>query len=284
MKNRVAGAVGAAALVLATAGVSPAGAQVVQRGGDFLTLVGPGSTIGVNVEDVSADEASKAKLNQAEGVVVREVQSGSPASRAGFRSGDIVVEFDGERVRSVRQFQRLVQETPPNRTVKATVVRGGSRQTLDVTPEAGRAGSDLSRITPFELPNLRIQPAPPGTRREFQLTPRPFATPSQGRLGVSITPVDGQLASYFGVKSGALVASVSPNSAAEAAGLRAGDVITAVGGRTVSTPEDVTEAVRTAEPGSVLELTVTRDKKSMQLKATMPAADQPSRDSDRIRL
>jgi serine protease Do len=296
MRNRVAGAVSAAALVLVSAGATPAAAQAQDRLVDVLQLIGPGSTIGVTIDEVNADEAAKAKLGQPEGVIIRTVQNGSAAARAGLRTGDVVVEFDGERVRSSRQFQRLVQETPPNRTVKATIVRDGSRQTLDITPQTGRADGDVTQKqwAPFiDRPNLRVQPQPqplpsqPPTPRRFQVLPQtPFSLPPQeGRLGAAIMPVVGQLASYFGVKGGALVESVNANSPAEAAGLRAGDVITAVGGREISTPEQVIEAVRNAQAGSVLELTVIRDKKTVQLKATLPSANQPARnDPDRIRL
>ena len=51
------------------------------------------------------------------GVVIEDVEAESPAQKAGFKAGDIVVEFDGERVRSTRQFTRLVQETAAGRSV-----------------------------------------------------------------------------------------------------------------------------------------------------------------------
>lgn len=83
---------------------------------------------------LTAEEAKVAR-NAAGGVYVEEVLAGTPADRAGLKRGDIVIEFDGERVRSVRGFTRLVSETPPRRTVKALVMRDGSRLILDVTPE-----------------------------------------------------------------------------------------------------------------------------------------------------
>ena len=67
------------------------------------------------------------------GVRVDSVTEGTPAARAGFKAADIVVEFDGERIRSARQFKRVVEETRPGREVKAVVLRNGTRQTLTVT-------------------------------------------------------------------------------------------------------------------------------------------------------
>ncbi len=71
------------------------------------------------------------------GVVVDEVNPDSPAEKAGIKAGDIVVDYDGERVRSARQFSRLVQETPDGRTVAIGIVRDGKKQTVNATPEAG---------------------------------------------------------------------------------------------------------------------------------------------------
>ncbi len=91
-----------------------------------------GTHIGVTVRDVEGGE------DPSEGAVVEDVRSESPADAAGFESGDLIVEFDGERVRSARQLTRLVQETPAGRSVAATVVRAESRMNLNVTPERGR--------------------------------------------------------------------------------------------------------------------------------------------------
>jgi hypothetical protein len=82
-------------------------------------LAGTGSWIGVSVRDVVADDVSKMKLPGPEGVVVEEVTRESPAETAGLKAGDVIVEFDGDRVRSTRQFTRLVQETPSGRKVQA---------------------------------------------------------------------------------------------------------------------------------------------------------------------
>ena len=74
-----------------------------------------GSHIGVSIHDVEETETKAEAL--AEGAVVGEVREQSPASRAGLEPGDVVVEFDGEHVRSALQLSRLVQETPAGRSV-----------------------------------------------------------------------------------------------------------------------------------------------------------------------
>jgi S1-C subfamily serine protease len=127
----------ASAIIIAAVSM-PAGAQApVYRFPDPTILAGPGASIGVRVRELTAEEV-KVATNAAGGVYVEEVLAGTPADRAGLKRGDVVIEFDGERVRSVRGFTRLVSETAPRRTVKAIVLRDGSRRTLDVTPEVAK--------------------------------------------------------------------------------------------------------------------------------------------------
>jgi len=225
-----------------------------------------GSSIGVTIRDVTSDDVAKAKLDGARGVFIESVRDGSPASRAGFRTGDIMLEYDGERVRSVQQFTRLVEETPAGRMVRAVVNRDGGRQTLDVTPESGTSlpelstrrpdrGADILRNFNFNVDNLAPEI-------------RTLVSPRQ--LGVTLETLSEQLETYFGVTNGVLVSNVQADSPASAAGLRAGDVITQVNGRRVEAPNDVSQAVRTANAGAAIDLTVMREKKELKLKATLP--------------
>ena len=246
-------------------GAAPAEAQ--SRFPDPLLLVGPGASIGVRVRDVTSDDAARAKLDSPAGVFVESVAAGTPAEKAGIKGGDVIVEFDGERVRSVRGFTRLVSETPPRRTVKAVIVRDGSRRTLDVTPESERRTADGAlRIDP-SFPMLRPQGELPVLPELRQGTPR-----YRGFIGVTLEAIEGQMADYFGVSAGALVAAVDLSSPAARAGLKAGDVITAAAGQPVKRPADVSAAVRQTRPGSTLELTVVRDHKETTIVVDVPLA------------
>ena len=103
----------------------------------FLTLQGPGSQIGVSTRDLTAVETQQSVGNwftSRTGVVIEQVDSWSPASRAGLMKGDVVTIFDGYPVRNVAHFNKLVEETPPGRTVRMTIVRGGKTQQLSITP------------------------------------------------------------------------------------------------------------------------------------------------------
>ena len=254
------GAVG----VAAPGFMRPAMAQ--NAGPDVMTLEGLGSTIGVTVRDLDEREAETSQG----GVRIDQVREGTPAARAGLKSGDVVVEFDGERIRSVRQFTRVVRESRPGRAVRAVVLRGSSRETVTVTPEGRTAvdlGPEISRRVERGLERLERDFA---FEFDFDLPRDRLEIRWRGRLGASLTPLTPQLAEYFGVKEGLLVSSVQPESAAAEAGLRAGDVITTVGGTSVRTPADVTRALRRAEPGTRTELRVMRDKKEVTLTFQTP--------------
>jgi serine protease Do len=224
------------------------------------------AAIGVGIRDVTGDDAAKAKQGQPSGVYIESVREGSPAARGGIQAGDIVVDFDGERVRSASHFTRLVQESVPNREVTAVVIRGTSRQNLTITPDAGGAFNILSNSR-RQLQDLQRN-LPRGNFNLNKDALRVF--PANGAtLGVTVSPLSDQLAGYFGVKQGVLVSAVNSNSPAAGAGVRAGDVITAINGQSVSSSGDITRALR-ERTGESAEISVTRDRKSLSLKATLP--------------
>lgn len=272
-------AVGAA---LATLGAQEPGRAREPRRAGMTMLDGRGAQLGVTVRDIEVDAAgAKAPALQEEGapalqgpgVRIDEVTPGSPAEKAGLKEGDVVVEFDGERVRSARQFTRLVQETADGRTVKMAILRNGQRQMVDATPEArsfswtmdfdgDRVRRDVERSL-RNLPEMRAFRMNPDFR--FDGMPE-VAGRSRTRLGVSVQSLSPQLAAYFGVTDGgALVASVTPGSAAEKAGLKAGDVITSVNGDRVRDADDLTHEISGVSGDAALE--VVRDKKVLTLKA-----------------
>ena len=242
----------------------------------LIQLDGRGSQLGVMVSDT--DDAT--------GVRVDTVEDGSAAAKGGVKAGDVVVDFDGERVRSARQLTRLVQETPAGRAVKMTVRRGADRQTLDVTPDAresfawnGRLGPELEREIQRgmerglrDLPE-RIEPffdfhwREPAERRFDGGMP---AMGGRGRLGVQVEGLSQQLATYFGVtEGGVLVAGVTADSPAAKAGVKAGDVITRVNGEAVKDPGDLMEALGEVKGDGVVALDIVRDRNATSLKATI---------------
>jgi S1-C subfamily serine protease len=95
--------------------------------------------------------------------------------------------------------------------------------------------------------------------------------PGRGRLGVTVQELNSELAEYFGVKSGVLVASVAADSPAAKAGVKAGDVITAVNGKAVATPGELVSGLPAADTAQEVTLTVFRDKREMTLRVALAA-------------
>jgi serine protease Do len=244
-------------------------------------LDGRGGRIGVSARDLDAPEADRQKVQG--GVVIDDVQPDSPAEKAGLKRADVIVEFDGEHVRSARQFSRLVQETAPGRAVKATIVRDGRRSDVQITPSDGRevdvfmGGAadrlrgqlgDLGDFNYFrDFGHLGDQ-LPFNFNFDFDL---PGQMSSRGRLGVTVDELTNQLGTYFGAKEGVLVASVAEDSAGDKAGLKAGDVITSVNGQRVRSGQDLSQALRDIKDEGEVTIGIVRDKKESSVKAKLEA-------------
>lgn len=265
-------------------GQSRAPRATTPRAAEVFTFAG-GGRIGVAISDVDAEDV---KGKGAAGVVIDDVDEDSPAAKAGLKKGDLVVEFDGERVRSVRQFTRLVGETPAGRTVPATVMRDGQRVTVSITPRQGGslrfldsdnwhsgAFETLRRFgatTPPVPPRPATPPRPPAVLRQSPPLPptlEHFFWRSGNRLGIATDDLSPQLAEYFGTKDGVLVSSVEENSAAAKAGVKAGDVITSVNGSSVESASELRRRLSNLDAGEEFTLGVVRDKRTMTLKGKL---------------
>jgi serine protease Do len=258
------------------AGLLPASSAHGQGRGAAMRAfdIGRGGRIGISVQEIEDADAKDAKQLKS-GVLVETVEAGGPAEKAGVKVGDAITEFDGERVRSVRQFSRLVQETPSGRSVPVALSRGGQRVTVNVTPDRSWPGDDFSlRLLetmprPATPPVAPSTPMPPAPRALPALPFEAFRMVTGRRLGITLETLDDQLAQYFGVKEGVLVKSVVADSAAQKAGVKAGDVITSVNGRQVYEVTDVNRAIDRMESSDEFTLEVMRDKKPLTLKGKL---------------
>jgi len=249
----------------------------IDRPRSLSLLAGRGATIGVSVRDVIPAEAGG---QPQAGALIDEVRPDSPADKAGIKRGDVIVEFDGERVRSARQFSRLVQETTPGRTVTAAIMRDAKRSTVQVTPNDERR-DDLMISGDFgdSMRDLwRLRDGMPTFDFNFDFDFPGFS--SGRRLGVTVGELTSQLADHFGARGGVLVTSVTEGSPASRAGLQAGDVITSINGQRVESREDLLRALRDADRDARdtsvdLNIGIVRDKKESTIKATIDSRRPP---------
>lgn len=221
-----------------------------------------GSFLGVAVAEIDSERSKALNLREEHGVEITRVEDDSPAAKAGIKTGDVVLEYNGQRVEGMDQFMRMVHETPPGREVKLAISRNGALQSIVLKTGSrktwmAKSGDGYTRT--FEFPNIIIP--------DIQIPdiPKAYMSWRSSLLGVEAESVDSQLAQYFGVKEGVLVRSVIKGSAAEKAGLKAGDVITRVDGTTVSNPREVSSAIRTARSRKTAMLTLMRDHKEMAI-------------------
>ncbi len=217
-----------------------------------------GSFLGVGIKEIDSDRAKELKLREESGVEITRVEENSPAAKAGLKVGDVVLQYNGQRVEGMEQFSRFVRETPPGREVKLTVSRDGNLQTI-----MARIGSRKSAaFGPMpEMPNIEI-PAMPDIPHNLMMW-------RSSMLGIEAEPLRGQLADYFGAKEGVLVRSVAKDSAAEKAGLRAGDVLLKVNGTAVTTPGEISSVLRSLEGKKSFPIVLLRDHKEMTVNATL---------------
>ena len=179
--------------------------------------------IGVIIQNVTPALAKEFKLKEQTGALVGEVKPNGPADKAGFKSGDVVIEFNGKPVTDSRQFKLQVAQIKPGKTVSAKVLRDGATKTLEVTTKELPSGDRLAKAGSHE-------------------------SKDQGTLnGVTVSDLDTRVRREMDAPAnlkGVLVTEVEPDSAAFEAGLRPGDVILEINRQPVKSAD---EAVRMTE-------------------------------------
>lgn len=284
-----------AGLAVAALGVAAVGVMVAptalaqsdQRPRDFYSFAF-GSGLGATIRDVGEADVTRAKLASATGAVLDNVQETGPAGRAGFKTGDVVLSFDSENVRSARHLQRLIEETPNGREVAVTVMRAGERVNLKLPIET-RFGSYAYAFGPSgnfnSLNNFNTLRELQGNlsqldrlRDNFNVTMPDFYlrdlngrlslfSDRRLRLGIGVQELTSQLGEYFGASAGVLVTEVDDNSSGKTAGLRAGDVITKVNDQAVRSMQDLRRVLGNAS--GEITLTVMRERKEQTLKVKL---------------
>ncbi len=235
-------------------------AYVTRQGSSFL---------GIGVSEIDAERVKALNLKEERGVEVTSVEENGPGAKAGLKQGDVVLEYNGERIQGIEQFVRLVRETPAGRQVRLLVWRNGGAITLTPTIESRPArfsfhGPDGESFS-FNFPEIPpIPPIPP-----MPDVPTGNMSWRSSSLGIESEALTPQLAQYFGVKEGVLVRSVNPDSPAAKAGIKAGDVITKVAGTAIARPHDISNAVRSQRGKNSVSFVVVREKRELTLTVAM---------------
>ena len=234
------------------------------------------SWLGVELHEVTSDTAKELKLPAERGVVIGAVVPDSPAAKAGLKEKDVVTEINGQRVEGAAQFRRIIHEIPAGRAAQLTVWRDGRSQTLNVT-----LGKAEERRHSFKV----LSPSAPGSFT-FNMPEIPMIPPMEWdgalmlggrpRLGIDAEDLNGQLGSFFGAPDGEgiLVREVAAGSAAEKAGVKAGDVITSVNGERVRSVGDLREKLaagkESKDKSQTVKIGVLRNRSEVSLTVELP--------------
>ena len=189
--------------------------------------------LGVSIGDLNDGLAAAVGADDTHGALVQSVQEGSPAEKARFRDGDVILEFDGKQVDDAADLTRIVGALPPGERVNAKVLRDGDTKTLTVT---------LAKRDPLEA-----KQAGEGDEDESG-----SASPEDEEMAVGLTlsSLTGEVRERLGLEDtieGVYVSKVSRGSEADEAGFQRGMVVTRADNMAIKTPEDLKKAFDAAK-------------------------------------
>lgn len=239
----------------------------------FSLFVDGGAFLGVGTEDITKENMGRYGMREVRGVGVTQVIKGSPAEKGGLKKDDVILRFDGESVTSARKLSRLVGESSADQTVRLTISRGGAEQEVSATLSKHNMANLLGAGIRDEMLRGFEKDWPQINSADGNFV---FSFGGNRRIGVSTQTLTKQLADYFGAKDGGLlITSVTENSPAAKAGLKAGDVITAVDGEKVDSAGDISRVINKKQEGEV-SLTILHDRNTRTVNLTPEKREQPA--------
>ncbi len=194
--------------------------------------------LGVSAQPVTPAMATALHLQSPSGALVAEVQKDSPAASAGIKAGDVITQVGNQTVKDPRDLARIVADIHSGTDQSVTVHRDGVDKTISVKI-AALQDQDGARAAKADAGH-------------------------GAKLGLALAPLDDQTRQEMNLpagQKGVVIANVRPESAADTAGLQAGDILESVGDQAVTTPEQAVTALRngTEKAGSAVALRVLRD-------------------------
>jgi len=178
--------------------------------------------LGVMIQKVTPELAKSFSLKDNKGALVGDVIPNGPASKAGIKRGDVVVEFNGHDVSDMEELPKIVANTTPDSNVDVEVIRGGKSLTLNVHIEVLKDGEEKV---------AQAQVADP--------------------LGMQAQDITPELAQSLGLdaEEGVLVSDVTAGQPAADAGIRRGDVISEIDRKPIANTADYNRAIGNIKAG-----------------------------------
>jgi serine protease Do len=218
--------------------------------------------LGVDVGDVDQNRVQSLHLNDTHGAEITVLDHDAPAGKVGLKLHDVILEVNGQAIDGADQMKQLLHETPPGRRLQLLVSRDGVKMYVAVqladrrkVQEEARERLDSFGSTSATGNSFVSNGADLPSTGVFH---SPFAANSL-HVGTIVEPLAPQMADFLGVSGGVMIKSVARKSSADAAGLRAHDVVLGVGGEAVVTTSDWERLLRTAE-GKPVQVEIMRDR------------------------
>ncbi len=174
--------------------------------------------LGVVIQEIDEDLAKSFGLPKAEGILVAEVADNSPAAKAGFKSGDVILKVNGQKVGDVGELRNKIALTPPGTAVTFEILRDGKKKEIKAVIEEKPGASAITMSKDDIL----------------------------SKIGLAVQELTPDLAEQFGYKAGqgVLIAEVEPGSTAAAAGMRPGQLIIEVNRKRVRSVDEFMKALK----------------------------------------
>jgi len=195
------------------------------------------SYLGVMLQDIDRNLAEAYKLDKPEGSLITQVAPNSPAEKAGFKSGDVILKYNGSPISRTSELLNYLNRTQPNQSVKLEILRDDKPRvitaTLTVAPDD----------TPAKVDNTNTS-----------------AKPNKGPIiGVAIRALTEQEKNRLNVKGGVFIQDVTRGGLAAQSRILPGDVITQVNNKKVNTPNDFVDAVSELQKNTVARVAIVRE-------------------------
>ena len=224
----------------------------------------PQGYLGVDIRDIDTVRAAQLKLKEPRGAEIITVDHDAPAAKAGLRVHDVVLEMNNQPIEGEAQLRRMLREAPAGRTVAFVISRDGQQLNVSVQlADRSTIEADAwSQHIPVEPDAGDDSITLPNSQSSFGSGFLSALGMNPAYTGLELDMLGPQLADFFGVHDGQglLVKRVDDNSPGSIAGLRAGDVIVQVNGRTMATTSQWFRVIH-ANRGKQIQLTVVRDRK-----------------------
>jgi serine protease Do len=192
--------------------------------------------VGLSLQRLTPTIAESLGIDKSDGALITDVFKGGPAHRAGIKSGDVIVNFNGKDIENSSDLPAQVARILPGTTVSVSLLRVGEQVSLSLTVGEMKEEESLAKA-------------------------------EDGDLGFAVEPVDAEVAIELGLDraDGVVVVAVQPGSSADDAGVERGDVIIEINRSPVRSLSDYNEALAKTGPGKSLLFRVTRGSGSLFL-------------------